>query len=121
MLCDTLVLTSGRGLRQLKNFLKDPPPHILIGLEDKDMLTWYYLLMPPPGNPYHGGAPHLPVHLFQPCRARVQGISLLCRCCRCVAVAGAYWGKLKFPKDYPFKPPQIQMITPNGRFKTVRP
>eukprot|EP00271_Cylindrocystis_brebissonii_P008540 TRINITY_DN22920_c0_g1_i1.p1 TRINITY_DN22920_c0_g1~~TRINITY_DN22920_c0_g1_i1.p1 ORF type:complete len:254 (-),score=44.60 TRINITY_DN22920_c0_g1_i1:99-860(-) len=29
---------------------------------------------------------------------------------------GVYHGKLKFPPDYPFKPPSITMITPNGRF-----
>ncbi|XP_074570681.1 ubiquitin-conjugating enzyme E2 34-like [Curcuma longa] len=29
---------------------------------------------------------------------------------------GYYYGKLKFPPDYPFKPPSIRMITPNGRF-----
>ncbi|TPX30890.1 hypothetical protein SmJEL517_g05663 [Synchytrium microbalum] len=31
---------------------------------------------------------------------------------------GYYHGKLIFPSDYPFKPPQIRMITPNGRFQT---
>lgn len=30
---------------------------------------------------------------------------------------GYYHGKLVFPKDFPFKPPRIFMITPNGRFK----
>ena len=25
-------------------------------------------------------------------------------------------GKLAFPRDYPFKPPGIQVLTPNGRF-----
>eukprot|EP00930_Biecheleria_cincta_P090845 TRINITY_DN80326_c0_g1_i1.p1 TRINITY_DN80326_c0_g1~~TRINITY_DN80326_c0_g1_i1.p1 ORF type:complete len:253 (+),score=19.68 TRINITY_DN80326_c0_g1_i1:88-846(+) len=29
---------------------------------------------------------------------------------------GWYWGKIRFPKEYPFKPPSIQMHTPNGRF-----
>lgn len=29
---------------------------------------------------------------------------------------GYYYGKIKFPPDYPFKPPSISMITPNGRF-----
>ncbi|KAJ1669427.1 Ubiquitin-conjugating enzyme E2 6 [Coemansia sp. RSA 1694] len=32
-------------------------------------------------------------------------------------VGGEYHGKLKFPKDYPFAPPAIQMITPSGRFE----
>jgi len=31
---------------------------------------------------------------------------------------GLYHGKLKFPPEFPFKPPSIYMITPNGRFKT---
>jgi len=31
---------------------------------------------------------------------------------------GYYHGKLVFPKEFPFKPPSIYMITPNGRFKT---
>lgn len=30
---------------------------------------------------------------------------------------GVYHGKLVFPSDYPFKPPSIYMITPNGRFR----
>ncbi|XP_023348856.1 ubiquitin-conjugating enzyme E2 J2 [Eurytemora carolleeae] len=31
---------------------------------------------------------------------------------------GQYHGKLVFPAEFPFKPPSIYMITPNGRFKT---
>ncbi|CAG0920422.1 unnamed protein product [Notodromas monacha] len=31
---------------------------------------------------------------------------------------GYYHGKLVFPAEYPYKPPRIYMITPNGRFKT---
>lgn len=30
---------------------------------------------------------------------------------------GWYWGRLKFPKDYPFAPPSILMVTPSGRFE----
>jgi len=29
---------------------------------------------------------------------------------------GVYHGKLKFPKNYPFGPPSIYMLTPSGRF-----
>lgn len=29
---------------------------------------------------------------------------------------GQYHGMLRFPADYPFKPPSISIITPNGRF-----
>lgn len=31
---------------------------------------------------------------------------------------GMFHGKLVFPKEYPFKPPSIYMLTPNGRFQT---
>lgn len=30
---------------------------------------------------------------------------------------GQYHGTLTFPSDYPYKPPTIRMVTPNGRFK----
>ena len=30
---------------------------------------------------------------------------------------GYYLGKIIFPKEYPLKPPRIEMLTPNGRFK----
>ncbi|KAJ8918323.1 hypothetical protein NQ315_008016 [Exocentrus adspersus] len=30
---------------------------------------------------------------------------------------GFYHGKLVFPREFPFKPPSIYMLTPNGRFK----
>lgn len=29
--------------------------------------------------------------------------------------SGVYHGKLLFPAEFPFKPPSIYMITPNGR------
>ncbi|XP_075153912.1 ubiquitin-conjugating enzyme E2 J2 [Haematobia irritans] len=31
---------------------------------------------------------------------------------------GYYHGTLLFPREFPFKPPSIYMLTPNGRFKT---
>ncbi|CAF2496778.1 unnamed protein product [Rotaria sp. Silwood2] len=31
---------------------------------------------------------------------------------------GIYQGKIIFPFEYPFKPPSIYMLTPNGRFQT---
>ncbi|XP_059609711.1 ubiquitin-conjugating enzyme E2 J2 isoform X2 [Phlebotomus argentipes] len=32
-------------------------------------------------------------------------------------LGGYYHGKLLFPRDFPFRPPAIYIITPNGRFK----
>jgi ubiquitin-conjugating enzyme E2 J2 len=34
-----------------------------------------------------------------------------------VYAGGYYHGLLRFPKEYPFKPPSIFMLTRNGRFK----
>ena len=34
-----------------------------------------------------------------------------------VFAGGWYHGKIIFLKEYPYKPPSIQMQTPNGRFK----
>lgn len=31
---------------------------------------------------------------------------------------GWYWGRLKFPSEYPMAPPSILMVTPSGRFAT---
>jgi len=31
---------------------------------------------------------------------------------------GYYHGRLRFPPEYPMKPPSVLMATPNGRFKT---
>ena len=33
---------------------------------------------------------------------------------------GHYHGKLKFPADYPLRPPSVLMFTPSGRFKANR-
>lgn len=35
-----------------------------------------------------------------------------------VYAGGVYHGTIIFPKEYPYKPPAIFMVTPNGRFKT---
>jgi ubiquitin-conjugating enzyme E2 J2 len=34
----------------------------------------------------------------------------------CLYEDGFYMGRIIFPKEYPMKPPGIEMITPNGRF-----
>lgn len=35
-----------------------------------------------------------------------------------VYAGGYYHGKIVFPVEYPYKPPSIYMLTPNGRFRT---
>lgn len=49
---------------------------------------------------------------------RLKTLELLCdRLSLCSDAGGYYHGKLVFPREFPFKPPSIYMITPNGRFK----
>ena len=31
---------------------------------------------------------------------------------------GVYIGRIRFPNDFPFKPPALFMVTPSGRFET---
>jgi ubiquitin-conjugating enzyme E2 J2 len=35
-------------------------------------------------------------------------------------VGGYYHGVVTFPREYPYKPPSIQMSTPNGRFQVCQ-
>lgn len=70
--------------KELLAINKDPPPHIHVHCDEKNILDWSYLLEGPEGTPYEGGW---------------------------------YWGRLKFPKEYPFAPPSIHMVTPSGRFE----
>ena len=39
----------------------------------------------------------------------------------CPYEGGFYHGTLSFPKEYPFKPPRIKMVTPSGRFAVNTP
>eukprot|EP00746_Dinoflagellata_sp_MGD_P135817 gnl/MRDRNA2_/MRDRNA2_69861_c0_seq1.p1 gnl/MRDRNA2_/MRDRNA2_69861_c0~~gnl/MRDRNA2_/MRDRNA2_69861_c0_seq1.p1 ORF type:complete len:376 (-),score=56.86 gnl/MRDRNA2_/MRDRNA2_69861_c0_seq1:74-1114(-) len=70
--------------KELKAFHADPPPHIHVAVDEKNILNWSYLLEGPSGTAYEGGW---------------------------------YWGRLRFPKNYPFGPPSILMMTPSGRFE----
>lgn len=35
----------------------------------------------------------------------------------CIPLQGLYHFRIKLPAEYPFRPPAIQMLTPNGRFE----
>ena len=38
----------------------------------------------------------------------------------CPYQGGFYVGKIIFPKEYPLKPPGIEMLTPSGRFEVSK-
>eukprot|EP00756_Hemistasia_phaeocysticola_P048301 Hpha_TRINITY_DN22732_c0_g1::TRINITY_DN22732_c0_g1_i1::g.34224::m.34224/K04554/UBE2J2, NCUBE2, UBC6; ubiquitin-conjugating enzyme E2 J2 len=44
--------------KEAKDFHRDPPPYIYIGLNEQNLLEWDYLLEGPPDTPYQGGWYH---------------------------------------------------------------
>ena len=84
---------------------KDPIPYIVAEPLPSNILEWHYVVTGPPSSPYHGGQYH----------GNYQRPS------KDISVTTHYYpftGKLVFPSEFPFRPPSIYMITPNGRFKT---
>lgn len=76
-----------RLIGDLKMIKKDPIEGIDALPDEKDILTWYFLLKGPEDSHYKGGW---------------------------------YLGKIMHSPEYPFKPPDFMMLTPNGRFLTDR-
>lgn len=88
---------------RLKN---DPVPYVVAEPNPSNILEWY---------------------VARPCCISVVLYDKVCVFYRYYVVngpedspyaGGYYLGRLVFPRDFPFKPPSIYMITPNGRFKT---
>lgn len=85
-------LATKRLQRELKALHKNPltNPKIIAMPNESNILEWHYVLEVPTDDP------------------------------KCPYIGGIYHGKLIFPKEYPYKPPGVMMITPNGRFKPSR-
>ena len=85
-------LATKRLQRELKALYKNPlsNPKIVAMPNEKNILEWHYVLEGPSDDPKSPYA------------------------------GGIYHGKLIFPKEYPYKPPGVIMLTPNGRFKPNR-
>ncbi|KAL7495749.1 hypothetical protein ACHAWT_004125 [Skeletonema menzelii] len=85
-------LATKRLQRELKALHKNPlsNPKIVAMPNEKNILEWHYVLEAPSDDPKSPYA------------------------------GGIYHGKLIFPKEYPYKPPGVIMLTPNGRFKPNR-
>lgn len=73
-----------RLLGDIKLIKKNPDDHFDVFPDEKDLLTWYFLLKGPEDSQYKGGY---------------------------------YIGKIMHSPEYPFKPPDFMMLTPNGRFE----
>lgn len=85
-------LATKRLQRELKALHKNPlsNPKIIAQPNESNILEWHYVLEGSTDDPKSPYA------------------------------GGIYHGKLIFPKDYPYKPPGVMMLTPNGRFKPNR-
>jgi len=85
-------LATKRLQRELKALHKSPPenPKIVAMPNESNILEWHYVLEGPADDQ---NSPYK---------------------------GGIYHGKLIFPKEYPYKPPGVIMLTPNGRFKPNR-
>lgn len=85
-------LATKRLQRELKALHKTPlnNPKIVAAPNEANILEWHYVLEGPTDDP----------------RSPYYG--------------GIYHGKLIFPKEYPYKPPGVIMLTPNGRFHPNR-
>lgn len=85
-------LATKRLQRELKALHKNPlsNPKIVAMPNEKNILEWHYVIESPSDDPKSPYA------------------------------GGFYHGKLIFPKEYPYKPPGVIMLTPNGRFKPNR-
>lgn len=85
-------LATKRLQRELKALHKSPleNPKIVAMPNETNILEWHYVLEGPTDDP---NSPYK---------------------------GGIYHGKLIFPKEYPYKPPGVIMLTPNGRFKPNR-
>lgn len=97
--------------KEFKSF--DPPPFIRASPVENNIQEWRFVLQGPP----------VCVALPQTCHAAGAFEAQIPACARAQDtpyVGGMYQGKLRFPDDYPFKPPSIYMLTPSGRFETDR-
>ncbi len=64
------------------------------------------MLLGTPGSDYEGAC--------RSCKSTYKPAMRRHMARRCTG--GVYHGKVVFPPSYPFKPPSILMLTPNGRF-----
>lgn len=79
------LICKKRLLGEMKLLKKDPLQYIDVAPDEKDLLTWHFLIKGPDSSEYSGGY---------------------------------FIGKIMHSPEYPLKPPDFMMLTPNGRFDT---
>ncbi|VDL85467.1 unnamed protein product [Nippostrongylus brasiliensis] len=91
--------------RDYERIMREPIDGIVTVPDEGNILQWHYVLRGSPDTPYEGIFFHICCQM--PCSVVVY-----------VSERGYYYGKIVFQPDFPWKPPAICMITPNGRFET---
>lgn len=102
----------------------------------RDIKEMNFVLLGPAGSPYEGKSRHCVLASRHRVRVRPCPVPSPARPPYPTANAshppssslspssppgGFYHGIVDFPSEYPFKPPQIKMYTPSGRFEVDRP
>jgi ubiquitin-conjugating enzyme E2 J2 len=85
-----------------------------VAVNERNMLEWHYLIQGPPDSPYAGGwyigklrYPERALPPTAPPPEVARGVRITHTAARGLTQT-----------DYPFKPPGIMILTPNGRFDT---
>lgn len=114
-------LSAKRLRKELLALTRDPVENITARPLESNILVWHYVLK---GGWVKEGASCLCVHVRVGMHSARTSLNRPTR--RPLTTPGAkgspyeggyYHGKLKFPPEYPLKPPSILMLTPSGRFK----
>ncbi|RKP09708.1 ubiquitin-conjugating enzyme/RWD-like protein, partial [Thamnocephalis sphaerospora] len=87
--CVTTEIAVRRLLQEVKELQREPSSQFVAYPLEDNLFEWHFTIRGPKDTSFEGG------------RQRVR----------------RYHGRLLLPNDYPFKPPNIIMLTPNGRFE----
>ena len=105
-----MISSSGTCIPRLRKEYKElqlhPVEHIRASPKESNILEWHYVI--------EGAKSTLKILIYCYLGCSDANYSV-----ESVYEGGWYHGVVIFPSEYPFKPPSIQMYTPNGRFKVT--
>eukprot|EP00770_Monocercomonoides_exilis_P001215 MONOS_1207.1-p1 / transcript=MONOS_1207.1 / gene=MONOS_1207 / organism=Monocercomonoides_exilis_PA203 / gene_product=Ubiquitin-conjugating enzyme 6 A (Ubc6A) / transcript_product=Ubiquitin-conjugating enzyme 6 A (Ubc6A) / location=Mono_scaffold00020:175306-176049(+) / protein_length=196 / sequence_SO=supercontig / SO=protein_coding / is_pseudo=false len=111
---------------ELANLTKDPVFGIVATPKPSNIFEWHFIIAGPKDTPYFGLflfntiLSFFKIFLFDFRRTISWFILLFKEILGCIFYQNNL-GVLKFPQNYPFAGPEIQMFTPSGRFETNTP
>lgn len=113
-----------RILQETRELELEPSDQFRAAPLEDNLFEWHFTVRGPDGTPFEGGRC---ARGAQRTLQRARPRAWLSPSCsqpwqrRTPLLRGRYHGRLLMPADYPFKPPTIMMLTPNGRFEVRRP